>query len=482
MIFSADGRTRLLFIEVPDVKPVKNRLHLDLRPLDTREAEVDRLLGRGATLLADRRRTDGSGWVTMADPEGNEFCVLRGDQEFADPYAHLSADARICCRSAAPPARCEPDPGSCRSATDLAISGETGWAPVVRRLLHPATGWELPARPDGRLRLSRQRRLRREAYRLEVGDDGIEHRRGRLRRVDLGRPDPAATDGRRRVPPGPDRATAFVLGQVVIDDAPRFGWRGVHAGRRSALHAAGGPVPLRRPAQPAQVQRVPPAPHRRPGLAARLRPLPATAGGGELAVPKPCAQLHDAGDGTPHGGFYTADQLRSLVRYAADRGVTMLPELEFPGHVRAVLAAYPELGNHQETQHATVTTSSAIFDEVLEPDEPRRWSSSSTCSPSCSRSSRSPYVHVGGDEVPDREWLASPSARRPRRASADWPVPEYLQRWFTEQLRDWLAERGRRLVGWDEINDEGPLHGAVVDGLAGRSYGIAAAERRAWTS
>ena len=90
MIFSADGRTRLLFIEVPEAKQVKNRLHFDLRPTDaTREQEVGRLLGLGATEIADHRRPDGSGWVTLADPEGNEFCVLRGDSEASDPYAHL---------------------------------------------------------------------------------------------------------------------------------------------------------------------------------------------------------------------------------------------------------------------------------------------------------------------------------------------------------------------------------------------------------
>ena len=81
MIFSPDGRTRLLFIEVPDAKTeLKNRLHLDLRPTDgTREEEFERVRGLGATLVADRRRPDGSGWYTMADPEGNEFCILRSD-------------------------------------------------------------------------------------------------------------------------------------------------------------------------------------------------------------------------------------------------------------------------------------------------------------------------------------------------------------------------------------------------------------------
>jgi hypothetical protein len=90
MIFSADGRTRLLFIDVPEGKQAKNRLHFDLRPIDaTREEEVVRLLGLGATEVADHRRPDGSGWVTLADPEGNEFCVLRSDREVSDPHAHL---------------------------------------------------------------------------------------------------------------------------------------------------------------------------------------------------------------------------------------------------------------------------------------------------------------------------------------------------------------------------------------------------------
>jgi hypothetical protein len=78
LIISADGRNRILFIEVPEPKQIKNRLHFDLRPNGTdREQELARVIALGATQLADRRRSDGSGWVTLADPEGNEFCVLR---------------------------------------------------------------------------------------------------------------------------------------------------------------------------------------------------------------------------------------------------------------------------------------------------------------------------------------------------------------------------------------------------------------------
>jgi predicted enzyme related to lactoylglutathione lyase len=72
------GQTGMLFQRVPEGKSVKNRIHLDISPTDrTREEELERLLALGATILDDRRREDGTGWVVMADPEGNEFCLER---------------------------------------------------------------------------------------------------------------------------------------------------------------------------------------------------------------------------------------------------------------------------------------------------------------------------------------------------------------------------------------------------------------------
>lgn len=83
MIYAADGTQRLLFIRVPERKQVKNRLHLDLQPGEVggRDAELQRLLGLGATQVDDQRRPDGTGWVVLADPEGNEFCILRSEAE-----------------------------------------------------------------------------------------------------------------------------------------------------------------------------------------------------------------------------------------------------------------------------------------------------------------------------------------------------------------------------------------------------------------
>jgi len=86
---------RLFFQQVPEGKTVKNRIHFDLWPTDcTMNEEVERLLAHGATMVRDLRdhHGPGSGWVTLADPEGNEFCVLRSEGERPDPYAHLVRD------------------------------------------------------------------------------------------------------------------------------------------------------------------------------------------------------------------------------------------------------------------------------------------------------------------------------------------------------------------------------------------------------
>ena len=82
MIIASEGEPRLLFIEVPEGKQVKNRVHLDLEPTDrTRDEEIERVNALGATPAHDLRKDDGSGWLILADPEGNEFCILRSRAE-----------------------------------------------------------------------------------------------------------------------------------------------------------------------------------------------------------------------------------------------------------------------------------------------------------------------------------------------------------------------------------------------------------------
>ena len=82
VIVDPSGGQQVLFIEVPDIKRVKNRIHFDLVPTDrTRDEEIERVLTLGATPVDDRRQPDGTGWLVLVDPEGNEFCILRSDAE-----------------------------------------------------------------------------------------------------------------------------------------------------------------------------------------------------------------------------------------------------------------------------------------------------------------------------------------------------------------------------------------------------------------
>jgi catechol 2,3-dioxygenase-like lactoylglutathione lyase family enzyme len=82
MIVGPGPEPKLLFIEVPEGKQVKNRVHLDLEPTDrSRDDEIERVVGLGATPLQDLRKSDGTGWLVLADPEGNEFCILRSRAE-----------------------------------------------------------------------------------------------------------------------------------------------------------------------------------------------------------------------------------------------------------------------------------------------------------------------------------------------------------------------------------------------------------------
>jgi hypothetical protein len=84
LIQARDGGHRLLFVEVPEAKQVKNRIHFDLRPTQgTRDDELARLVDLGAKPVDDLRKPDGTGWMVLADPEGNEFCILRGEAELA---------------------------------------------------------------------------------------------------------------------------------------------------------------------------------------------------------------------------------------------------------------------------------------------------------------------------------------------------------------------------------------------------------------
>jgi hexosaminidase len=164
-------------------------------------------------------------------------------------------------------------------------------------------------------------------------------------------------------------------------------------------------------------------------------------------------------DGMPHGGFYTQDDIQEIVAYAAQRHITIVPEIEMPGHSKAALAAYPELGctggPFEVATHfgpkrdvfcvgneTVFTFLQNVLDEVM------------ALFPA-------PFVHIGGDEVRKGRWKKCPDCQR-RIVQEGLENEHALQMYFTNRIAVYLADHGRRLVGWNEILHDELHEGAVL--------------------
>ncbi|MET9383511.1 beta-N-acetylhexosaminidase [Streptomyces sp. NPDC002928] len=177
----------------------------------------------------------------------------------------------------------------------------------------------------------------------------------------------------------------------------------------------------------------------------------------------------------PHGGYYTQDDIREIVAYAAERHITVVPEIDVPGHSQAAIAAYPELGNTDviDTSALTVWDNWGISPNVLAPtDNTLRFYEG--VFEELLDLFPSEFVHVGGDECLKDQWRQSPAAQA-RIKELGLADEDELQAWFIRHFDTWLSARGRRLIGWDEILEGGLAEGAAVSSWRGYEGGIAAA-------
>lgn len=175
-----------------------------------------------------------------------------------------------------------------------------------------------------------------------------------------------------------------------------------------------------------------------------------------------------------YGGFYTQDQVRALVAYAAARGITIVPEIEMPGHALAPLVAYPQYGMTKapprqnmadwgvfpylyNTDEATFAFLNDVLDEVMDlfPSE---------------------YIHVGGDEAVKDQWKASPAIQA-KIAQLGVKDEHGLQSWFIQRVEKHINARGRRMIGWDEILEGGLAPNATVMSWRGIDGAVAAASQ-----
>ncbi len=179
-------------------------------------------------------------------------------------------------------------------------------------------------------------------------------------------------------------------------------------------------------------------------------------------------------DGKRHGGFYTQDDIREIVAYAAARFVNIVPEIEMPGHAQAAIAAYPELGNTGE--QLSPRTKWGICENVFNADESTIVFLQNVLAEVLDLFP-SPFIHVGGDECPKMQWKASPAAQA-RMKELGLVNEEELQSYFIRRMDQFLTAHGRRLIGWDEILEGGLAPGATVMSWRGEAGGIAAAHAK----
>nr|AKC34129.1 Hex2 [uncultured Bacteroidetes bacterium] len=159
-------------------------------------------------------------------------------------------------------------------------------------------------------------------------------------------------------------------------------------------------------------------------------------------------------DGVRYGGFYTQEQLKDVVAYAAARHITVVPEIEMPGHAAAAIAAYPELGNTDIPGYSPkVMTRWGVHPYIFSPKEETFTFLEDVLSEVCDLFP-SKYIHIGGDEAPKDQWKQSKFAQEVIKREG-LKNEEELQSWFIRRIGRFLESKNRNLIGWDEIQEGG---------------------------
>lgn len=185
-------------------------------------------------------------------------------------------------------------------------------------------------------------------------------------------------------------------------------------------------------------------------------------------------------DGVEYGGYYTQDEIRDIVKYAADRHITIIPEIDLPGHMVAALAAYPELGCTGGPYE--VWTRWGVSDDLLCAGNDSTIQFIDDVLTEVVDLFPSEYIHIGGDECPKIRWEACPKCQA-RIAELGFvsdshsTAEQKLQSWVMEHAAATLASLGRKIIGWDEILEGGLFPGATVMSWRGSEGAIAAAQQ-----
>ena len=176
----------------------------------------------------------------------------------------------------------------------------------------------------------------------------------------------------------------------------------------------------------------------------------------------------DVDDRIPYGGYYTQNEVREVIAYAAERYITIVPEIDMPGHSMAVLACYPELGctgGPYEVGHRW-----GVYNDVLCVGNPQSYEFVKNVLDEVAELFPSDIIHIGGDETPTLRWDNCPKCQALQLNG------ETLQGHFTHEIADYLATKGKRIIGWDELLESRVSTSTTIMSWRGQAPGIQAAE------
>ena len=185
-------------------------------------------------------------------------------------------------------------------------------------------------------------------------------------------------------------------------------------------------------------------------------------------------------DGKPYGGFYTQEDIREIVQYAADRYIEVIPEIDLPGHIKSALAAYPELGCTGGPYETAVKY--GVHKDVLCVGSDKTLPFVKDVLAEVMQLFPSKYIHIGGDECPRDRWKECPKCQALVKAKGwkdtkDYEAEDKLQSYFMTEVEEFVEASGRRIIGWDEILAGGATPNATVMAWRNAEYGAEAAQK-----
>ncbi len=185
----------------------------------------------------------------------------------------------------------------------------------------------------------------------------------------------------------------------------------------------------------------------------------------------------DSNDGIRYGGYYTQEQMKDIVAYAAKLGIVVIPEIDLPGHMMGALAGYPELGCTGGPYE--VWTRWGISDQVLCPGKEGMFTFLEDVFTELMDIFPSEYIHIGGDECPKSEWEKCPACQARIKelgikADGQHTAEQFLQSYVTSRVQKFLGDHGRKIIGWDEILEGELGEGATVMSWRGTIGGVKA--------